>query len=142
MEESKNKVLVYGIGGLVIGVLLTIIIARATSNNADSAVMRMMGYQKPIAVMQNQNSPKPGPNDHMHSAMEGMMMGLDNLKGTQFDQAFIDQMIIHHEGAIEMAEAALENAERQEIKDLAKAIIEAQTKEIEQMKTWRTDWYR
>ena len=74
--------------------------------------------------------------------MEGMMMGLDNLKGTQFDQAFIDQMIIHHEGAIEMAEAALENAERQEIKDLAKAIIEAQTKEMEKMKTWRTDWYR
>jgi uncharacterized protein (DUF305 family) len=43
-------------------------------------------------------------------------------------------MIIHHYGAIYMAERALKNAERQEIKDLSRAIISAQTQEIEQMK--------
>lgn len=142
MEESKNKVLVYGIGGLVIGVLLTIIIARATSNNADSAVMRMMGYQKPIAVMQNQNSPKPGPNDHMHSAMEGMMMGLGDKTGDEFDQAFLSEMIVHHEGAVWMAQEALTNSNREEIKNMAKAIIEAQTTEIKQMRDWQAAWYK
>jgi uncharacterized protein (DUF305 family) len=41
-----------------------------------------------------------------------------------------------------MANAALKNAKHQEIKDLANAIISAQTKEINQMKEWQTNWYK
>jgi uncharacterized protein (DUF305 family) len=58
-----------------------------------------------------------------------------------FDQRFIQAMIPHHEGAIAMAQDALQNAERQEIKDLAQAIITAQEGEIAQMKTWLQEWY-
>ena len=50
-------------------------------------------------------------------------------------------MIVHHEGAVAMAEAALKNAEHQEIKTMATAIISAQTAEIAQMHAWLAEWY-
>jgi uncharacterized protein (DUF305 family) len=40
-----------------------------------------------------------------------------------------------------MAEMALEQAEREEIRTLADAIIAAQTAEIEQMQGWLAEWY-
>ena len=61
--------------------------------------------------------------------------------GNPFDKAFIDAMIPHHESAIEAARVAQVKAERPEIKELARAIIADQQREIEQMKQWRQAWY-
>ena len=58
-----------------------------------------------------------------------------------FDVAFIDAMIPHHQSGVDAATLALPQAERPEIKDLAKAIIVAQEREIGQMRHWRTAWY-
>ncbi len=58
-----------------------------------------------------------------------------------FDRFFIDAMIRHHEQAVEAAEIALEQTEREEIQGLAEGIIEAQTREIEQLREWRESWY-
>jgi uncharacterized protein (DUF305 family) len=57
------------------------------------------------------------------------------------DQTFIIQMIPHHEGAITMAQLALEKAEHPELKTLAQNIITAQQKEIGDMRGWYTQWY-
>jgi uncharacterized protein (DUF305 family) len=57
------------------------------------------------------------------------------------DSHFIEQMIPHHEGAIEMAKLALEKSKRPEMLSLAKNIITAQEKEIVDMKAWYKDWY-
>ena len=57
----------------------------------------------------------------------------------EFDSAFIDAMIGHHAQAIEASEIALEQTEREEIRQLANAIIEAQRAEIEQLETWRDE---
>jgi uncharacterized protein (DUF305 family) len=59
----------------------------------------------------------------------------------EFDQMFIDMMVPHHQAAIEMALVALEKAEHPEIKQMAAQIIADQEKEIEQLKTWRQEWY-
>ena len=59
-----------------------------------------------------------------------------------FDKAFIDAMIPHHESAIAMANAALEGSDNPEIRGSARAIVEAQEKEIARMETWRQDWYQ
>src|SRR3989344_2214979 len=57
------------------------------------------------------------------------------------DQRFIVQMIPHHEDAIEMAKVALERSKRPEIISLAKGIIEAQTREITDMRAWYQSWF-
>ncbi|MCA1718928.1 MAG: DUF305 domain-containing protein [Actinobacteria bacterium] len=52
--------------------------------------------------------------------------------GEYSDAAFVDAMVPHHEGAVEMAQVALENAEHEEISTLAQDIISSQQAEIEQ----------
>ena len=82
--------------------------------------------------------------DHSAMGMMDDMAGMENeLKdktGDDFDKAFIEQMIMHHQGALDMAAPGEKNAEHQEVKDLTKAIVTAQTKEIKQMKQWQKDW--
>lgn len=57
------------------------------------------------------------------------------------DQHFIVQMIPHHEGAIAMAKIALNRSKRPEIISLSKGIIEAQEREIVDMKAWHKEWF-
>lgn len=70
----------------------------------------------------------------------GMMQSLNGKSGEDFDKAFLEQMIMHHQSAINMAAPGKTNAKHQEVKDLTAAIITAQTKEIKQMKQWQKDW--
>ncbi|BAY09692.1 DUF305 domain-containing protein [Calothrix sp. NIES-2098] len=75
--------------------------------------------------------------------MQGMMMNMDlGAADAEFDLRFIDAMIPHHEAAVTMAQDALQKSQRSEIKNLAQAIIKAQDAEINQMKQWRTAWYK
>jgi uncharacterized protein (DUF305 family) len=77
----------------------------------------------------------------MADMMSGMNAALKGKTGDEFDRAFISEMIVHHQGAVEMAQLALTNAKHQEIKTLAQAIIAAQNKEIADMKTWQKNWF-
>lgn len=89
-----------------------------------------------------------GKGDAMNMEMHGMGhsmrgMSMDRLgaaKGDAFDAMFIDMMIPHHEGAITMARDALKKAQHKEIKDMARNIIDAQKKEIDQMTKWKKEW--
>lgn len=78
----------------------------------------------------------------MHGAMAGMTMGLEGKEGDALDKAFLDEMIVHHEGAIEMAKTLLKGTKRPELTKLGNDIITAQTQEIEAMKQWRKDWFQ
>ncbi|KYC37527.1 DUF305 domain-containing protein [Scytonema hofmannii PCC 7110] len=60
----------------------------------------------------------------------------------EFDLRFMNAMIVHHEGAVEMAKDALNKSKRREIKQLAAEIIASQQKEIDQMSQWRQAWYK
>jgi len=77
------------------------------------------------------------PKNGILTAMEGTTSTLSTKSGKGFDKAFITEMTLHHEGAIQMAKQALEKSTRPEIKAMSKEIISAQTKEIEQMKSWK-----
>lgn len=59
----------------------------------------------------------------------------------EVDKPFIEMMIPHHQSANEMAQMALSRAKSPEVKKLAQSIIEEQTREIEQMRTWYKQWY-
>jgi uncharacterized protein (DUF305 family) len=56
------------------------------------------------------------------------------------DLSFTQQMIVHHQGAVEMADLAPSRAANQQVKDLAARIKAAQAPEIEQMTGWLTLW--
>ncbi len=77
----------------------------------------------------------------MEHMMRSMNAALEGKSGDAFDQAFLAEMIVHHQGAVEMAKLAQTQAKHQEIKDLADAIIVAQEKEIADMQNWSTTWY-
>jgi uncharacterized protein (DUF305 family) len=72
----------------------------------------------------------------------GMMMDPEKLANNKpFDKAFIATMIPHHKSAIHMANVALKNTNNPRIRELANNIVDAQKREIEQMKQWRQQWY-
>lgn len=72
----------------------------------------------------------------------GMSMDMSMLMDAKpFDRAFIDMMIPHHQGAIRMARAELSRGTDPELQKIATAIVAAQTKEINQMNSWRKAWY-
>ncbi|WP_162459671.1 DUF305 domain-containing protein [Kocuria sediminis] len=52
---------------------------------------------------------------------------------TKHDHHFAVMMIPHHQGAIDMAELAVEKSDRPEIRELAETIVQAQSAEIEQL---------
>ncbi len=84
------------------------------------------------------------PTEMSDSEMEmmGMMMDPEQLaEQDPFDLAFIENMIPHHQSAIDMAEVALENTDNPQIQNLAQEIITAQEQEIAQMEQWREEWY-
>ncbi|MDB5258086.1 MAG: uncharacterized protein JWM14_2781 [Chitinophagaceae bacterium] len=129
MENKK-------IGTLVLVLVIGLILGRLFSMAGFRHVCPMHAgiHQMPDGKMMSNGS-------MMNDSMGSMMTGLNGKTGEEFDQAFLSEMIIHHEGAVEMAQAALKNARHQELKDMANVIISAQTKEIGQMRDWQSTWY-
>lgn len=81
----------------------------------------------------------------MGRGMGGMMDDRTDIKKLEnakpFDKEFIEQMIPHHKMAKMMATMLLEGTDREEMKTLALAIIDAQSREIDQMRSWYRSWY-
>ncbi len=77
----------------------------------------------------------------MSDTMKGMMGSLEGKKGVELERAFLDEMIVHHEGAVDMARALKSGTNRPELVKLAEDITTAQTKEIQMMKEWRKQWF-
>src|SRR5919112_640151 len=71
----------------------------------------------------------------MGMGSKGMAKQMVMEKGEYSDEAFIDAMVPHHQGAIAMAEVALKNAEHEEIIQLSRNIISSQQAEIEELKS-------
>lgn len=80
--------------------------------------------------------PSPEPMDGM--AMNGMMSpddmnALTNASGADSSKLFLQQMIQHHQGAIDMANEELSTGKNADALALAKTIADAQTAEIAKM---------
>ncbi|MFE3456472.1 DUF305 domain-containing protein [Nocardiopsis aegyptia] len=75
-----------------------------------------------------------------HGDMPGMMSDeemaeLEAAEGGEFDTLFLEMMVLHHEGAITMAETEIEEGLDPEARELAEEIFEVQHAEIERMNT-------
>lgn len=81
------------------------------------------------------------------SSLNGMMSMMngsrdeDNLNtAADFDKAFLEEMIPHHQMAIMMANMLQNGTSRQEMKTLARDIITTQSNEIDAMRNWQAQW--
>lgn len=76
--------------------------------------------------------------DHGGMEMDGMsqeeaMSHLQGLTGAEFDRRFLELMIAHHQGAVEMAETQVEDGQNPQALQLAQAIVDDQRAEIAEM---------
>lgn len=76
--------------------------------------------------------------DHMGHNMGGMMSdedmaALKSSTGTTFDKLFLEGMIIHHEGALQMV-TMIDDTNNQEVNTFGLNVIKVQTEEIAEMK--------
>jgi uncharacterized protein (DUF305 family) len=62
------------------------------------------------------------------------MQSLEDATGDAASRLFLEQMIEHHEGAIDMAQNEVDNGVNPDVIDLAQRIIQTQTTEIDTMK--------
>ena len=117
MNNIENNKILYGIGGIVIGLILA---------GVFYPMMRYSGF---------------GMMNWRNNTISDQRVNGNAQVASTIDKHFIEQMIPHHEGAIAMANLALKKATHPEIKTLATAIIAAQTAEIQSMNGWYQDWF-
>ena len=117
----QTKPFLYGLIGFILGGLL-VAIAATTFNKPDQE------------TTSNSNT------SISSMSMDSMTAELKNKTGDEYDKLFIESMIAHHVGAIEMAKLSANNAKHEEVKSLSNDIIAAQEKEISEMKQWKQDW--
>jgi uncharacterized protein (DUF305 family) len=82
------------------------------------------------------NEPSQMPGGHVMSGMLGddELKKLDAATGAEAGKLFLTQMIAHHEGAVEMANAEVRGGKDPEAIGLAKDVAASQTDEIKEMK--------
>ena len=76
--------------------------------------------------------------DMDHGSGDGMMSesdmsALEDASGADASRLFLEQMIMHLEGAVDMARTALQDASNPEVLELAEQVIDDQTSEIGEM---------
>jgi uncharacterized protein (DUF305 family) len=70
----------------------------------------------------------------------GMMAGLNALTGRDYEIAWVESMIDHHDDALHMADRLLKQVEHDELRDLATTIIKDQSAEIQMMEALLDTW--
>ena len=128
----KNQALLYALIGLLVGICGTTVIMLATKTTTTQQVASTHSMDSMDHMQMS--------SDDTSMSMSDMTAGLKGLTGDAFDKKFISEMIVHHQGAVDMANLVATQAKHQEVKDLAKGIISAQTTEISQMRQWQKDW--
>jgi uncharacterized protein (DUF305 family) len=89
-------------------------------SNEDGAAMNWMGMSASIDQM-------PG------MASDAELDELNELAGPEADRLFVELMVAHHEGGIEMAEFAADRAESDEVRKMAAGMARAQRGEIREL---------
>jgi uncharacterized protein (DUF305 family) len=124
--------------------VLSIAVGAAACNSANETTSNIQNANAiPAATttpspVSSLGAPPPGKSDMGHG---DMMMSSAGAKDAPYDLQFIDTMMSHHKGAVEMAMMAETKAGHAELKSFAAKTVTDQQKEINQMKEWRDKWY-
>ena len=107
---------------------------RGYKPEAGSTMMYGMHMMPDGTMMSNSGS-------DMHSMMMDMTANMKGKKGAELEKVFLQDMIVHHEGAVDMAKELQKGTKRPELQKMAQDIITVQTKEISMMKGWLDSWF-
>jgi uncharacterized protein (DUF305 family) len=119
--------------------------SRSTDSELVGLAQQIAAAQQPeietmkvFLVQWNENPDTSSGHAGHGGAMQGMvddatMARLGSLSGAEFDNLWLESMIGHHQGAIEMAKAELANGDNGDAKRLAQSIVDTQQAEIGQM---------
>jgi uncharacterized protein (DUF305 family) len=119
---------------------------RSTNDDLAALAQQISAAQQPeinvmkvLLVQWNENPDTNSGHAGHGNTMQGMvdqptMTKLESLNGAEFDKLWLESMISHHQGAIEMAKADIANGDNVDAKALAKNIVTTQEAEIGQMK--------
>ena len=122
----------------------------ALAQDSDMQGHDMGAMQLPAACQTGQAPAMPGMEDmsaamesmgeHQKAFVEGMMSTQEPMMQAMMaddpDVAFACAMIPHHQAAINMAEVELERGDAGPMKEMAQKVIDAQTREIEELTQW------
>jgi len=110
------------------------------SSDSHASTAHSNNHNGSIRTETNHNTTKRNPSEH-DSMNHSEMNSAPNAAAQPYDLQFLDTMIAHYQGAVEMAKPAETKAQNAELKILAAKITADQEKEIAQMKTWREQWF-
>jgi uncharacterized protein (DUF305 family) len=110
----------------------------ALAKQISAAQQPEINVMKVFLVQWNENPDTNSGHTGHGSTMKGMvdpatMTKLESLNGAEFDKMWLESMISHHQGAIEMAKAEIANGDTVDVKSLANNIVTTQEAEIGQM---------
>jgi uncharacterized protein (DUF305 family) len=91
----------------------------------------------PSAEMSTHGTDRSPSSDAFRAADERMMHDMAAPMTGDADRDFVAGMLPHHRGAIEMSKVELQYGKDKKLRRLATAIVQAQEKEIAQMKAWQ-----
>ena len=125
------------VGALVVGILIgygsfmmrtnsTLYASKCVSPAEMNTYQGMMGHEM----------------DSMEHEMMTMTDRMKSKTGDELDQIFLQDMIVHHQGAVEMAQILIKETKRPELQKMGADIIRVQTTEIAQMQQWLDMWFK
>ena len=108
---------------------LTVCVLLAAAVVANGQGMPMPDTMKPAA--------KSASSMDMRKSMSGMMKDMQGMTiSGDPDRDFATLMRMHHQGALDMAQAELDSGKDPQLKSMAKKIIASQQKEIKEFDQW------
>lgn len=134
--KTNNNTIIIGLLTLVVGLLAGYLLGAST-------LFHQSSFNDNHAHHNQAASHEHGSHDGfgMGGMMHGMMFSASDQSVEEFEETWLQQMIIHHEGAVQMSEELLERTDRPELIDFAEEIINAQSEEVETMETWLNNWF-
>ncbi|MEO8287086.1 MAG: DUF305 domain-containing protein [Chloroflexota bacterium] len=143
----KFGLLAAGIALMLVGLATSLVISPAMAQVRTDGIDVAPGPSSSVTPVPGWGGMMGGNNGMMGSRSTGTtantMMGTAGTGGMMgdVDRHFIEQMIPHHQAAIDMADLALQKSQRPEIRTLAANIKSVQQSEISQMRSWYQQWY-
>lgn len=144
---TKNNMMIGG-AGIVLGILITISgfsLSRAfhgyDRDGMDDFEKGQYGRKGQMMHRMPGGDMMGGEMGGMNDMMMDMTSRMQGKAGDALDKVFLEDMIVHHQGAVDMAKILKAGTQRPELQKMADDIISVQTKEIDIMKNWQTTWF-